>query len=319
MLQETRASQRFRDASRTAAALAIHDVVSTADLLAAGVSEQQIRHLGQAGFLHRKHRGVHAVGRPALTVKGELRAAWLACGPGAAVSYDSALADWQIARWAGRPHVSVLSGRQHPGIVVHRPRSLPPEDVEMRSGYAVTSVARTILDMAPGRPVEVVGKWVHEAGVQGVLDRHAVWRTLERHPRHRGCRLVKAALAHEVVVTRSGLEDAWLAISRRAGMPRVIGNDIVLTEIGEEEVDFHYPSLNLVVEVDSIRYHSSNWRRRRDVEKTKRLRRAGKRVRRVPELEITVAADDLVTKLRTFLANGAPGNPSEATVSWISA
>jgi hypothetical protein len=275
-------------------------VVSTAELLSAGVSEEQIRLLVAKGFLHRKHRGVYAVGRPALTTKGELRAAWLACGAGSAVSFDSALADWQIARWAGRPHVSVLSGRHHPGIVVHRPRALPPEDVVARSGYAVTSVARTLLDVAPRRSVEVVGGWIHEAAVQGVLDRREAWRTLERHPHHRGRTVLVAALEAEFVVTRSGLEDAWLAISRRAGMPRVVGNDVVLTEVGEEEVDFHYPSLNLIVEVDSIRYHSSRWRRRRDAAKTKRLKRAGFLVRRVPELEMTLDAEGLVDKLRQF-------------------
>ena len=151
--------------------------------------------------------------------------------------------------------------------------------------------------------------------MQGVFDPHDVWATLERHPHHLGRRVVEAALALEVVVTRSGLEDAWLAISRRAGMPRVVGNDIVVTEIGEEEVDFHYPSLNLVVEVDSIRYHSSRWRRRRDAEKAARLRRAGVHVRRVPELEITLDADGLVERLRTFRAGRGGRNRAVSPAS----
>lgn len=317
MHRETRLSARFPRPSLAAAAAGCQDVVSTGELFAAGVTEDQARHLVAIGFLHRIHRGVYAIGRPALSSAGRRRAAWLACGPASAISHGTALADWGIARWPGPIHVSAPTGRAHRGLVVHRPRSLPPEEVVMRHGYAVTSVARTILDMAPRRSVDTVGRWLHEAGVQEVLDLRAVWTTLQRHPHHRGGRLVEAALALEVVPTRSGLEDAWLTISRRAGMPPVVGNDLVWTEIGEEEVDFHYPALNLVVEVDGGRYHASRWRRRRDAEKTLRLRRAGKRVRRVPELEIELDADGLVGKLVALLADHASGNRADGPASPI--
>lgn len=295
--------------------MAIDQVVSTRELLAVGITEAQIRHLVAIGFLHRIHRGVYAVGRRELSDRGRRRAAWLACGSGSALSHGSALADWEVDRWSGPVHVSAPAGGRHRGIVVHRPRSLRPDEIVMRHGHAVTTVARAILDTAPGRSVDVVGRWLHEAGVQGLLDRRALWQMLERHPAHRGARLLEAALRHEFVVTRSGLEDAWLAISRRAGMPRVVGNDLVMTEIGEEEVDFHYPSLNLVVEVDGDRYHSSRWRRRRDAAKTERLRRAGKLVRRVPELEITLDADGLVARLRSFAATHARRNRADSPVS----
>lgn len=315
MSAETRSTARFRRPTLAAVAAGRHDVVSSSELLATGVSEEQIRHLVAIGFLHRIHRGVYAVGRPQLAPRGRHRAAWLACGPASAISHDSALADWNLARSAGWVHVSARHARDRRGLVIHRPRSLAAEDVTVREGYAVTTVARTILDMAPRRPVDVVGRWLHEAGVQGVLDRSAFWRVLERHPHHRGARVLEAALATEFVVTRSALEDAWLAISRRAGMPEPVGNDTVWTEIGEEEVDFHYPPLNLVVEVDSIRYHSSRWRRRRDAAKSERLVRAGLRVRRVHELEITLDADGLVARLRAFTATRGGRNPSDRPVS----
>lgn len=295
--------------------MAVHNVVSSAELLAAGVTVDQIRHLVAIGFLHRIHRGVYAVGRRDLTAVGRRRAAWLACGEGAAISHGTALADWSVARWSGPVHVSLRAGGAHRGVIVHRPRSLHPDEIVERAGYAVTTVARAILDTAPRRSVDVVAGWIHEAGVQGVFDARGMLATLGRHPQHAGARLVEAAMTHEFVVTRSGLEDAWLAISRRAGMPRVVGNDIVWTEIGEEEVDFHYPSLNLVVEVDSVRYHSSRWRRRRDAAKSERLKRAGKRVRRVGELEITLDADGLVAKLRAFATSDGWRNPADGPVS----
>jgi hypothetical protein len=295
----------------------VHHVVSTEELIAAELSEGQIAHLVAIGVLYRVHHGVYAVGRPQLTFTGHCRAAWLACGgPGCAVSHISAAGSHNFRRAFGRIHVSgprSLDG--HPGLIVHRPRSLPLAEIVEHDGYAVTSVARTILDMAPGQTVDTVGEWLHEAGVQRVLDVRDVWTVLQRHRHHRGARIVEAALALEVLDTRTGLEDAMLAIWRRAGLPRVVANDWVWTELGLEEVDFHGESLGLVLEVDGDRYHHSRWRKRRDAAKDARVRATGKVVVRVPELAITLDPDGVAAELRELAATRGPGNWSVARVS----
>src|ERR1700678_1681546 len=55
-------------------------VVSLLQLFELGFSYDDVRGLVRRGVLHPKHRGVFAVGHPKLTVKGELRAALMACG-----------------------------------------------------------------------------------------------------------------------------------------------------------------------------------------------------------------------------------------------
>ena len=298
--------------SRVAAAVAIHNVVSTVELIAAGLSKKEIHHLAVIGVLHPRHRGVWAVGRPELSFEGRCRAAWLACGgEGCAVSNISALADHNLRRASGKIHISgPRSLEGHPDLILHRPRSLPREDIQDRNGYAVTTVARTIVDMAPGQSVDTVGKWIHEACVQGVFDARDLWQCLERRPRRRGRRVVEAALALEVLPTRSALEDAMWRIWRTAGMPPAAANVNLWTEVGLEEVDGFCPALNLVVEVDGGAVHGTRWRRRRDAAKDERMRAGGRTVERVPELAITLDPEGVANRFRGLAATlGRPWVP----------
>jgi predicted transcriptional regulator of viral defense system len=282
---------------------ATHDVVSAAELRLAGLSGDQIAHLAAIGFLHLVHRGVYAVGRPRLSFEGRCRAACLACGPGSAVSHISAARAHGFRSSTGRVHVSAPRQRRtQAGLIVHRPRSLTLDDIEEREGFAVTTVARTILDMAPGESAETVGKWIHEADVQRVLDCREVWSLLERQQHHRGARIVEAALALEVLDTRTGLEEALFAIWRGAGMPAAVANEWVWTEKGLEEVDLYCSSLELVIEADGGRYHASRWRRRRDAAKDARVRATGKEVWRVPELAITLDPAGVAAEMRRIAA-----------------
>src|SRR5215212_9578539 len=73
-----------------------HGLVTRRQLLELGLSADAIKHRIAKGRLHPVWRGVYAVGRPELTRYGWLMAAVLACGPGAALSHESAAELWEI-------------------------------------------------------------------------------------------------------------------------------------------------------------------------------------------------------------------------------
>lgn len=280
-------------------------VLSTAELHALGWSSRAIEGAVRTGFLHRRHRGVYAVGRPELSFEGHCRAACLACGPGSAVSHGAAARLWSFRNWFGPIHLVAPRGRAgHPGLVVHRPRVLLPEDMIERGHCAVTTVARTLLDLSPGSRIDDIGRWIHEARVQRVLDRGAVLDVCRRHANHRGRPRLEAALELEVLPTRSGLEDAFLVICRRARVPQPLVNGELWSGERTEEVDFHWPDRRLIVETDGGRYHGTRWRRRRDQAKDERFRARGWTVWRVPELDVTLAPREVATELRRLLATG---------------
>jgi hypothetical protein len=78
MRKESAKSADFRLAGLAARQ---HAVVATEELLAVGISGAGITRRLNSGRLHRKHRGVYAVGHPRLTQAGIWLAAVKACAP----------------------------------------------------------------------------------------------------------------------------------------------------------------------------------------------------------------------------------------------
>jgi len=154
----------------------------------------------------------------------------------------------------------------------------------------VTTVARTLLDLAAGLPRRQVGWAMHEAAVQRIFDPAAVLMELDRNLRHRGRRMLGQLLEAEVAPTRSGLEIAGLEIVKKLPLPRPEVNFEIWTD-RKEEVDLCWPGLRLIVEWDGGRYHATRWRRRADAEKTKRLEEAGWIVLRFSDLEVALEPD----------------------------
>ena len=91
---------------------------------------------------------------------------WLQTGPGSIISHDSALALYELSD--GLPvavHVTVprSASRRRSGMRLHTQR-LAPTDVTHRSGLAVTTVPRTLADVAAaGLAEEFVAQAVQQA------------------------------------------------------------------------------------------------------------------------------------------------------------
>lgn len=163
-----------RDRERAIADLAArqHGVVARSQLLALGFGRGAIAHRVDSRRLHPVHRGVYAVGRSALNRRGVWLAAVLACGGGAALSHWSAGALWGLIRPRGPTHVSRTAqrGRGPAGVALHRRRDLPGTDRCIRNGIAVTSVPRTLLDLAAVGGESTLARAVEEADRLGLLD-----------------------------------------------------------------------------------------------------------------------------------------------------
>ena len=128
-----------------------YGVAARCQLVALGFSPKVIDHRVSIGLLHTIHRGVYALGRPDLPARGRWMAAVLACGPGAYLSHASAAALHGIrASAAARVDVTLtrLSSLTHPRIRIHRRPALTAADFTVVDGIPVTTVSRTLLDLA---------------------------------------------------------------------------------------------------------------------------------------------------------------------------
>ena len=61
-------------------------MITTAQLVRAGLGYSGISKRAASGRLHRRYTGVYAVGQPRLSREGEWMAAILACGPGSCLA-----------------------------------------------------------------------------------------------------------------------------------------------------------------------------------------------------------------------------------------
>src|SRR5215207_5052818 len=127
-----------------------HGLVSHRQLAAVGLSRKAVTRAVERGRLQRIHRGVYAVGHAQQTSEARWMAAVMACGSGSVLSHLDAAALWKIFQGEGAHiHVTTMSraGRGLPGIRDHRPRRLAREDVTVKDGIPVTTVARTLIDL----------------------------------------------------------------------------------------------------------------------------------------------------------------------------
>jgi hypothetical protein len=120
-------------------------------------------------------------------------------------------------------------------------------------GIPVTIVPRTILDLAATERPEVVESALRQAEYLQLHDRLSLPHLLERYPRRRGTRAVRAALARRVESTgrtRSALEERFLRFLDRHRLPRPQLNALV--EVGGKtyEVDCLWPDSRQIVELD---------------------------------------------------------------------
>jgi hypothetical protein len=289
-------------------ARARHNVITRAELHALGLSDSGIQHRVDTGRLHRKYSSILAVGRPDLPLDGVFIAAVLACGPDAKLSHLSALRKWEL-RGGGTYRIDVTAPRsikKKTGIRVHRPRSLDALDTTIVDGIPITSVAQTLLDVAAPAYRLNVGKLLHEAEVQRLLDMRAIWAVLARSPRAPGARRLDWASREEVPFTRSELEEAALSLFRSFSVPEPETNEWVWDGEKLVEVDFLWRKLGLIVEVDGGRYHSTRWRRRQDAAKTAALRAQGWTVIRFADVEINGTPAQVAATVLT--AMGGPRN-----------
>jgi len=185
-------------------------------------------------------------------------AAVLAYGPTAVLSHRSAAALWGLrADPATRIDVTVPgSSRKSRGhIRVHRARRLDPEDVTVIDGIPVTSLPRTLIDLAAVVYRETLIKVIEASERRELFDLEAIDNAIARVPTGKGVKRLRSALAayRPPPTTKSRLERDVLKRLHARGVPEPHINSIV----HGEEADLHWPNARLVVELDGAPYHRS--------------------------------------------------------------
>jgi very-short-patch-repair endonuclease len=290
--------ERRPDATIADLAARQHGVVARRQLELLGLSRRVIEHRLQRRRLHQIHRGVYAVGHRLLSRHGVWMAAVLVADH-AVLSHRSAAALWGI-RPSDRVEITVPhSLRRRPRVTVHS-AALRPDETTIHAGIPVTTVARTLLDLAATISAQHLERAATEAEIRRLASPTSLEALLARYPKRAGTPKIRDLLGNRTIGehrTRSELETAFLAFLDAEKLPRPRTN----TTVQSYEVDFHWPEARLVVEVDGYATHATRAAFEQDRARDRTLQLAGYRVLRITDRQLLANTQEIARQLRSTL------------------
>ncbi len=280
-----------------------HGVIARWQILELGASEGLIQARAAGGILVPVFHGVFTLGHRRLGRDGRWMAAVLASGPQAVLSHGSAMALWDIRRSRGPIEVLRPSGgawRTNPEIRVHQTRALPRDQTTKERGIPVTTIERTLLDMAGRLNMRQLERALVAADRAGRVR----WPVLQRAVAYgRGkkgigtLRHVAMEVDPRAADTRSSLEVDFLALCREAGIPLPQVNVFA----GPHLVDFLWAAPKVIVETDGYAYHRDRRAFEGDHERTVVLTAAGYEVHRATYRMLAWNPDPFMNLIRRSL------------------
>jgi Transcriptional regulator, AbiEi antitoxin len=287
-----------------------HGVLGRRQLLRMGFSQYGIRDWVRSGRLIPLHREAFAFGHARLTRQGWWLAAVLACAEGAVLSHQSAAVLWGIAGHRSGPiDVTASAGRQfrpgQPRIRLHRCRLHEKGERTERNRIPVTSVARTLFDLAETVSFESLEKAWEEADRLKLLRLGEIELVCERGRGRRSLRPIRRLLteARAAEAVRSPLEERFRSFCRAFGIPAPATNVHVL----DHEVDCLWPAAKLIAELDSWEFHAHRSAFEGDRARDPKFLLAGYRTIRITHRRLDREADQLAAEIEGLLRLGSAG------------
>jgi len=201
-------------------------------------------------------------------------AAVLAGGPAAALSHRAAGAGWGLRQWNGVPSITVPKWRpSRPTIELHT-CPLPRDERTSLDGIPITTVARTLLDLATVLESYALARAVAEAVTGEMAGPLSLPDLLERHRGRRGAGSLRAALTAEgfgLGVTRSELEERFLPFLATHSLPHPELNASLQVDGRFYSPDCLWRPQRVIVELDGAAFHESPLAQTRDSDRDRRL------------------------------------------------
>jgi very-short-patch-repair endonuclease len=274
----------------------MHGVGTRRELLDAGVTSDEIRQRLKNGSLLPQYRGVYRVGHTAPSLEATYLAAVRACGADAALSGKAAAFLYKLIRGPEpRPEVTTRSQKRVPRVTTRRSRTV--EMVTYR-GIPVTTVARTLVELASTLSLDDLARACHEAGVKYRTTPGQVEDVLARRPKTRGAAKLRKILRGDTHVSLSQLERRFLDLLR--------GERLVLPEtnrvVDGRRVDCRWPEQRLTVEIDGYRYHHSRHAWEQDRRREREARARGDDFRRYTYGDVFESPGAMLAELRAVIS-----------------
>ena len=283
-----------------------HGVISLNEARACGAQPMQLHRWVQAGRIQRMGRRNFTFPGQPVTWYLQLRAALNDVGPTAVLSHRSAAA---LHGFEGYPEGIVelttprSQRRRAIEAVHHSSGTIPKLDRCVAKGFATTSAARTVIDLAAASNITQLEGAIDAAMRNGQISAAFLAKRMEAL---RGRGRSGIPLLDELLIDTGGanrLERRFLQLCREAGLPRPACQ--VTHRVGAQtvaRVDFDFHPATLVVEVEGQVAHASPRERQRDAERRRHLAVLGRVVYSFTYEDIFKRPDTVTNDVRAALA-----------------
>lgn len=156
---------------------------STRQARTAGLTRPLLSYYTKTGYLQRIQRGIYRLSRFPEMPFADLFVAWLAAGPRAVISHESALAVYDLSDvLPSEIHVTVprTTSRRGKTMRMHT-KQLRKSEITQRGGLPVTTLARTLADLAvSGLGEEQIRLAISQALERGLITRKALKKDAQK-------------------------------------------------------------------------------------------------------------------------------------------
>jgi hypothetical protein len=208
----------------------------------------------------------------------------LAAGPGAVLSHREAGAIHGLRRWSGVIDVTVPKRRRHRrGLRAHT-AELRPDEVTTVRGLPVTTVARTLLDLASLLPYDHMESAIRQGEFNGAAAGPSLLQLMDRHPHRPGVPMLRRIIAAGTMgdgVSRNDFEELFGRRLTELGISPAKRNWNIPVRGGVAEGDYVWPEQRLNVELDGWQSHGRRTQFEADRRRDLRVSAAGWRVIRI--------------------------------------
>src|ERR1700733_12156139 len=271
------------------------NVITGDQLAAAGLGRGAIAHRVKVRAMQRLHVNVYLLGAAPPTPMARARAAALACGTDAVDSHRSAACLFGLLpETTGDVDVTIPARNQapRPGFRRHRVKSHPPHPDTTGNGIRVTSIARTICDLAATESARATEQAFQEALYREIVTVEALKAVTAREPHRRGAQVIRSLIS-DPRLTRSERERRILKLINDAQIPKPLTN----VPLNGYKADVFWPQYNLIVEFDGWQAHGHRHAFENNRKRDQIMLANGLRTLRVTDRQLTTEPIALVARI----------------------
>ena len=276
-------------------ATAAKGIATRPELIEAGVTTDEIRHRLHTSALLPEYPGVYRVGHRAPNFESCYMAAVKACGEGALISGMAAAYLFGLIK--GKPPPPEVTAPKKRKWATRWSPCICRNDATKWRGIPVTTVPRTLIDLAPRLSEGQLARLCHEAGVLHKVTPAMVERLLKQNTP--GAGKLRAVLRGDAKVLLSKLEKGFIQRLKEHDLPLPETNK----DVDGRRVDCRWPEHKLTVELNSYTFHNSKHSWQQDYERQREAYARGDAFRAYTWRDVFDEPDRMMGELNGLLAD----------------